>query len=71
VTDGQPSCAVSTFAAPTEIDFLVHRCWRRQCFDGAKDVLPEFPKFEGTFLCSKLSPYKFSVAVDYSSTLTN
>jgi len=37
---------------------------------GAKDIVPEFPKFAQKFLCGKLSPYKLSVAVGYSSTLT-
>jgi len=38
--------------------------WEQATFGGAKDILPEFPKFaRKTSLSDKLSPYKFSVAV--------
>jgi len=44
----------------------------RKIFWGTKDILPEFPQTcPKKLICSKLPPYKFSVAICYSSTLTN
>jgi len=47
----------------------IHRCWRREFWGGAKDILPELPKFSRKTVMRQNIPHRFSVG--FSSILTN